>query len=713
MAKRSFRWTNCSPATIISPPYSYGSSDYGHDGEDFFRMDDIDPATPDDLQRLFYSTSKQKEPTKKWYTTQLHFYSLSSKKTATRPELRQALKSAYDVGRCQDLAPAITVIRNRLRRQYDDALKQLEDEQFASLNGNISLEVNSDPPRFIAKYFLDAQGRPDEEKTKAALSLQSWNGTTELRELVASIPSLKLITANRRILIGWDSTIEKGIENEFKRIKSSRSQDDKYWQAEQANVSIELFLANNLGLSLDVHHSPLGTTGRRPSAPVILSDVWLSDENKNIINNLARTAPDLVIKKHSNYQIIGWDAAKVNAEIDSLKAEKKRMEEEAEASRKKWKAEEEAENKARWHRLSKPHRELVAKLERNPSRPVFGLPLVYGKYIVRYQHEDDGLYGEYNGNKMTLNIFPPDKDCRGHDLVASFDFGNIEGMMLLGMSRDKVVLLREGLLKDYRDYDPTDWDQDDEDEAESSLSSSTIAFGFGLFPSSNLTSQHGHQLGSLSFTTHGHQLGSLFSTTHEQQPASLSSTTTDSATVIGTKRPAPAATSIADPFGVLAARAKRQRMMEEANVKTENPSGIPQDRKIKQEHNDSSSLAAIPPAPIMTRIKKEEPEASTSTSTSSLAPPVVLPPALPEKRQPTRRRIFFQLAYNDKGGWPDIDNNHRQVGHFDFEELGDKADGVFRLPSYGQEIERLSIYKVSETPDQQAQPGEWGWFFKG
>ncbi|KAK4213976.1 hypothetical protein QBC37DRAFT_462875 [Rhypophila decipiens] len=688
MAKRSFRWTNCSPDTIISPPYSYGSSGY-NDGEDFFRMGDIDPATPDDLQSLFYSTSKQKEPTKKWYTTQLHFYGVSSKKTATRPELRQALKSAYDVGRCQELAPAITVIRNRLRRQYDDALKQLEDEQFASLNGNMSSEVNSDPPRFIAKYFLDAQGRPDQGKTKAALSLEAWNRTTELRELVASISSLRLITANRRILIGWDNTMEKGIENEFKRIKSSRSQDDKYWQAEQANVSIELFLAINLGLNLDVHHSPLGTTGCRPSTPVILSDVWLSDENKKIINNLAGTAPDLVMKKHSNYQIIGWDAAKVNAEIDSLKAEEKRMEEEAEANRKKWEAEEEAENKARWHKLSKPHRELVAKLERKPSRPVFGLPLLYGKYIVRYQHEDDGLYGEYNGSKMALNIFPADKDCRGHGLVASFDFGNIEGMMLLGMSRDKVVLLREGLLKDYRDYDPADWDQDDEDEAESYLSSSTIAFGFGHFPSSNFTSQHGHQLGS------------------------LSSTTTDSATVIGTKRPAPAATSIADPFGVLAARAKRQRMMEEANVKTENPSGIPQDRKIKQEHNDSSSLAAIPPAPTMTRFKKEEPEASTSTSTSSLAPPVVLPPALPEQRQPTRRRIFFQLAYNDKGGWPDIDDNHRQVGHFDFDELGAKADGVFRLPSYEQEIERLSIYKVSETPDQQAQPGEWGWFFKG
>ncbi|KAM7190690.1 hypothetical protein V8F33_009354 [Rhypophila sp. PSN 637] len=600
MTKREFRWSpDLLPDSIITPPYSYGAKNSEYMDEDVFMMDDIAQAMPTDLRNLFSGKSKEKEPLKKWYTTQLHFYGVTSKKTASRSELRPALKSAHDAGK------------------YDDAVQRVEDEQFANLKGNMAMELHCDPPRFIAKYFLDARGCPDQKKTKKALSLEKWydpDGTKELSEY----------------LIGWDHTIKKGIEDEFNRIEATlpSNANKSRRQAEQANISIELFLARNLGLCPDGQSA----AGRRTSEPVVLHPVDLSDENKEIINNLAGRAPGLVMKKHHNYHIIGWDAVKVNAEIDRFKADDKRSEDETKARKKSQEEEEVAEKKARWEKRSELHRRLVANLERNPSRPVFGLQLLIGKYLVRYEHEGDGLYAEFydhmNGHsEMTLNIFPAGEDCRGHGLVASFDFGNTEGTMLLGISREKVVLLRKGLLKDYRKYDRIFDDSDDSDNDGNLAWSNNPSFGFGPSQSSN-------------FTSRGQQL------------ASSSSTTTGSATVAGTKRPAPDTTSVADPFGVLAARAKRQRMLEEeAKAKANTHTGAKQEPKIKQEHNESGSLAAIPPAPTTTRIKKEQPE--DSSNTLSFAPQQ----QNRQKGKPISRRIHFQFAYEVKDKcWPSIDD---------------------------------------------------------
>ncbi|KAK4099831.1 hypothetical protein N658DRAFT_560148 [Parathielavia hyrcaniae] len=218
------------------------------------------------------------------------------------------------------------------------------------------------------------------------------------------------------VLVGWEDTMQRGIENEFARLESSSAQRCK------------------------------STAPRQMST-------WGCFSTKSFQTIVSRT-PSLHMHSSESSLVIEWDAADVNAEIERLKAEDLRKKLEEEAERRAWLEKKRIEKEARRERRYQLHRDLVARQQQRPSP--LGLKHLSGLYLV--EHSGDGDWDEYNDNNiMKLNVFPA---TSSHGVVASFCFGTIEGAMLLGMSRRDVEMLREKQLKHGPHYEL--WDSDDE-----------------------------------------------------------------------------------------------------------------------------------------------------------------------------------------------------------------------------------------------------------
>jgi hypothetical protein len=206
------------------------------------------------------------------------------------------------------------------------------------------------------------------------------------------------------------------------------------------------------------------------------------------------------MKEFYSQAVIGWDVAEVDAEIGRLEDFSRREEEKEKAEERARLENEEAEKKARWERRCKGHYDLLAKQQGRPN-PV-GVQTLAGSYLIKWhQNESDG-YGDYSdprhdGDVMKLNIFPPKSS---HGVTASFLLGLVEGTMLLAMSKRDVEQLREEQPK----HDPySEWEHEDSDDD---------------------GTQNTNVLSKNTWTGEKRQLG-----------------------------------DVADPYGVLAARAKRQK----------------------------------------------------------------------------------------------------------------------------------------------------------
>ncbi|KAK4236138.1 hypothetical protein C8A03DRAFT_17197 [Achaetomium macrosporum] len=536
-------------------------------------MDGIAQATPRELRLFLSGQCKEKSP-KRWLTTQLHLYGIPFNKSARVSDLKETLEKVLNAGKCAELAPSVAAVRDRLRREYDEAFKRLEDKLFAEIKGGYPEEANADPSRFVAKYFLDGQGRPDREKTKEPLSFRSWNHQEELVEAVEAVPGLAILKTWSTVLVGWEETMQRGIENEFARLESFFDRREEIHSA-QANVDLKLFLKKYLDINLD---GVGAASGARPLAPVTL-DRWRL-ENQKLSEEIMSKAPGLHMEEFETNAVIGWDAANVAAEIARLKDESRRRQEQQEAEEQAEREKQEAEKKARWDRRCKGHYELVAKARGRP-RP-FGLQHLPGSYLVRWdgdswraEHYNDPFH---DSDLMKLNIFPSKSS---HGVIASFTLGLIEGTMLLAMSKQAVERLREAQPR-HSWRSESEASDDDDDEASRDIKSK-----------SKLTAQ---------------------------------------------KRPLG---DIADPWGVQAARAKRQKLT------------APKD----------------------------------------------------EGSHPLR--VYFQFACNEVNGYPLVDDDNKHIGHFDFDETGLAAKGVFDLPTLGIKAQSISIFKVAEKPESDRELVPW------
>lgn len=348
------------------------------------------------------------------------------------------------------MTPAIAAARDRLRSDYDEAFKLLEDKLFADIGeGRCAEEANTDPSRFLAKYFLNPQGQPDRGKTEEAISFSVRGDQEELRGLVEAVPGLEIRVSCVNAVVGWDTTMQRGIETEFKRLESFFAKKEKI-HAAQANLDLGTFLKRHLGIDLEGRYT---TTGPRPSEPVTINRQLFG--HWKLPEEIVAKSSGLLVEEYSRgfvqgIAVVGWDATKIKAEMARLKAEDEREREEEEAKARVREAIVVAELKARWDRRSRPHNELVALSKLN-SRP-FDIQRLIGSYMVR--REGCGDWRSLNDpsedeDVMKLDIVP---SRSSHGLEAPFHFGHIKGTMLLAMSRREVELLREEQPKNDDEY---------------------------------------------------------------------------------------------------------------------------------------------------------------------------------------------------------------------------------------------------------------------
>ncbi|KAK4136635.1 hypothetical protein BT67DRAFT_454429 [Trichocladium antarcticum] len=516
MSIRRIRWQNgCEDAIIPepanSPPFTYGVDLYTYHfgrrfGHDVLKMNDVAQATPEKLRQLFAEWSedpeeqeptnvtkawyitqlfrhgipcrksarkadlkdvlekglKQKkkekeaaEPAKAWFVAQLSFHGIPFKQSARKASLKDVLAKALADGKCDSLAPSVAAVRDRLQREYDEAFHRLEDELFAEIDGDPSIEAASDPRRFVAKYFLDAQGRPDREKTKKPLSVAERYHVDELREALKAIPGLATHPASGTVLVGWDTAMEKGIEDEFARLESRYSTRADV-QSRQATVDLKLFLKRSLAIDID---GSAPTMEARPSAPVTLFKWCLGDSRLSEI--ILSKASGLHLKELDQFSVIGWDAAMVDAEIARLEEDRQRQIEKEEADERAACEQAEAEKTARWKRRCKGNDELAAKQSRLPGP--LDLQHLPGTYLVQWHGERGEGYNDphHEDDLMKINICSPKSP---YGVVASFSFGLVEGTMLLALSKQEVALLRDEQPK-HSSYSESGEEEDDDEDS--------------------------------------------------------------------------------------------------------------------------------------------------------------------------------------------------------------------------------------------------------
>lgn len=141
--------------------------------------------------------------------------------------------------------------------------------------------------------------------------------------------------------------------------------------------------------------------------------------------------------------VVGWDAAKVGDEIDKVAKKCLLGMEKAIAAIEAYKEKVEAETKAEWERLMKPHRDLVDHKRPRPG-PLTTADLV-GSYAVVWEGKEGKRWGgsPYFRDRLyesTLDVFPGESP---HGVIARFYFGLIDGTMLLATTRQSVELLLE------------------------------------------------------------------------------------------------------------------------------------------------------------------------------------------------------------------------------------------------------------------------------
>lgn len=267
------------------------------------------------------------------------------------------------------------------------------------------------------------------------ISFRLWNNEDEMVEFVNAVPGLAILETWSTALVGWEDTMEAGIEAEFARLESFLSKPQEIHSA-QANIDLKLFLKKHLNISVN---GQLPAADARPSGPITLYRYGL--QNQRLPEKIMEKTPELHMQEAGTFSIIGWDKGKIAAEIARLEDEFRRQQEQIEAEEKAKTDRQEAAKKARWERRTKGHAELLAKAKGQQASPL-SLQTLPGSYIVQLYGEDGEQHNDpwHDDDVMKLHIFPPEST---HGVKASFRFGIVEGTMLLGMSRRAVEILRE------------------------------------------------------------------------------------------------------------------------------------------------------------------------------------------------------------------------------------------------------------------------------
>jgi len=599
---------------------------------------------------------------------------------------------------CTDLKPAYAAIRNRLQDEYDEAFTRLEDQLFAQIGDSPPDEARRDEQRFVAKYFLDAQGRPDRTKTKYALCFAFRESESEgLQECVGAVPGLAIHLSRDYVVVGWQGTLEPAIEFAFKRFEEFYTDPHRPHRpyatprisshCAQANLHPDIFLRLKLGINTNMNggsRASAWTVGRtRPSAPILLNKEYLYDANlpDTIINNMS----NLFVISYQSTTVIGWDPSKVKAEVqrvrnvgESYKRELKRQKEKREKQRER----KEAEKQVAWDLLFQHHRELVAQQEIKSSTTTttaWEIEQIIGSYIVRWRRHGEDMaskdYRDVNNDPaspdfkvMRINIFSC-KSPKMHGVKASFWFGALQGTMLLAKSKRELQQLRVEQPQGHNangdlegSYDDNDGEENEDDGGGDGDGERDLDSGYDYYDD-------------------------------DEQESDIPSFTNRE--VNGTDSP------ISEPGGV-------------SLKDIEEPVPVAGQKRRSEDISD-------PEEPAVFKRQRVEAQIMDMDTDMDMESPEREAVSRGEKRRNRTNRVYFQFVAQsfeaDSGRHSEGEsealqvsserNRNRHIGYLDFDKSLLAAKGRFFSKGLCHLSRKISVYKVSETPNEDHRPGEW------
>ncbi|KAI0551531.1 hypothetical protein F4679DRAFT_538287 [Xylaria curta] len=434
-----------SPAPVKSGTFSY-------DNKSGLLAGGFPRATLEELSLLFRknaSSARRRAATKPWIAAQLHLYDIAFNKSAKVDELRCTLEAAVKGRKCiEGGPPSIAAVQKRLatqfaqkREEYSRAIKehkldvnQWHKQNFSNLN-DPSAEARYDLDFFFSKYFVDEEGLPAPHKTSEPIIIWDLLGQSEsLRQRVDAIPGLSARVTVYLTVIAWASELERGVETAFAMIDQPDVKTDH--PTLEAFFDPTRFLAKYF---LDgLHGKPAPTKQKKP---LILGSWFAGSDGFEELLHAAARIPDFLIKRASKPTqdttwscsqsciVVGW-AKYVIRQVESLKSEITQIEV-AKAKR-----EERQKEKDILAKL-KPHID-YARAHRSAQSGPFTPSHLVGSYVMHCRRLQDE-YGCELGS-MTLDVHTPTST---HGALAAFNFGLIEGTILLACSRESLEVLRE------------------------------------------------------------------------------------------------------------------------------------------------------------------------------------------------------------------------------------------------------------------------------
>ncbi|KAB5558670.1 hypothetical protein GE09DRAFT_121945 [Coniochaeta sp. 2T2.1] len=110
------------------------------------------------------------------------------------------------------------------RKAYEEYLERWKGDQSVALQGDPTAEAALDVDRFVAKYFLDSQERPDRTKTQDPVVLRNWRRSHDaLEDATCRIRGLDFRHFDEHgiVIVGWNAGMNRAIEAEFTHLAAS------------------------------------------------------------------------------------------------------------------------------------------------------------------------------------------------------------------------------------------------------------------------------------------------------------------------------------------------------------------------------------------------------------------------------------------------------------------------------------------------------------
>jgi hypothetical protein len=307
-------------------------------------------------------------------------------------------------------------------------------QNFARLS-DPSAEARYDIPFFFSKYFVDAHDLPVPNKTPEPIILWDMhNLQAALHRRVNAIPGLSARITQNLTVIAWAAQFEKAVDTVFAMINSVETKLDR--PTLEACFDPDRFVAKYFLDGMRGKPAPW-----KQATPLIVK-YWIThDDGLKRLSRAAEHVPDLMVRKTAKLGrggiwscsetcvIVGWSKQVISqdaswkssiAQLEELEAKQKAREKEKEILAK-----------------VKPHLD-YARAHRPPPPVPPTLNHLVGSYIMHCRQLQYG-YGCELGS-MSLDIHAPTST---HGAVAAFNFGLVQGTMLLATSEESLERLRE------------------------------------------------------------------------------------------------------------------------------------------------------------------------------------------------------------------------------------------------------------------------------